>query len=57
VGSSTGTVPYAAADGGENAAPGIGMQTWWSAGQQAPCSGVCRENSITLYGFSYESLQ
>ena len=57
MGSFDGNVPRAAADGGENAAPGIGMQTWWSAGQQAPCSGLCRENSITLYGFSYESLR
>ena len=53
----TQNVPKDATEGGENAAPGIGMQTWWSADQQVPCSGVCRENSITLYGFSYESLQ
>ncbi|TDH58102.1 hypothetical protein E2C06_34370 [Dankookia rubra] len=57
LGSFTQNVPRAATDGGENAAPGIGMQTWWSAGQQAPCSGLCRENAITLYGFSYENLQ
>ena len=57
VGGFTQNVPKDAADGGENAAPGIGMQTWWSTDQQAPCSGACRENSITLYGFSYESLQ
>jgi hypothetical protein len=57
MGSFAQNVPRAAADGGENAAPGIGMQTWWSAGQQAPCSGLCRDNSITIYGFSYESLR
>ncbi|MDO9711766.1 LamG domain-containing protein [Paracraurococcus lichenis] len=57
VGSFTQNVPRDATEGGENAAPGIGMQTWWSADRQAPCSGVCRENSLTLYGFSYESLR
>jgi hypothetical protein len=54
-GAFTQNVPKAYADGGENSAPGIGMQTWWSKGDQTPCSGACGDNSITLYGFSYES--
>lgn len=52
-------VPYAtftdhvgadAAHGGENAAPGVGMQTSWNVNQQSG-----QPNSITLYGFSYSA--
>lgn len=49
MGSFTENVPRSAADGGENAAPGIGMQTWRHVAQQGG------ENAITLYGMSYEA--
>ena len=34
----------------ENSAPGIGMQTWWSADAQ---HGSGYDNGITLYDMSY----
>jgi beta-glucanase (GH16 family) len=40
-------VPADYAHGGENSAPGIGMQTWWSAADQHG------DNWITLYDASY----
>lgn len=43
-------VPADYAHGGENSAPGIGMQTWWSADLQ---HGSGYDNSITLYDMSY----
>ena len=43
-------VPADAAHGGENEAPGIGMQTWWSADAQ---HGSGYDNSITLYDVQY----
>lgn len=43
-------VPADAADGGENLAPGIGMQTWWAADAQ---HGSGSDNTITLYEVSY----
>jgi hypothetical protein len=43
-------VPNDYAHGGENSAPGIGMQTWWSADAQY---GSGYDNSITLYDMSY----
>ena len=49
MGGFTENVPRSAADGGENAAPGIGMQTWRHVAQQGG------ENAITLYGMSYEA--
>jgi beta-glucanase (GH16 family) len=46
----TENVPNDYAHGGENSAPGIGMQTWWSADAQ---HGSGYDNTITLYEMSY----
>jgi hypothetical protein len=43
-------VPDDAAHGGENSAPGVGMQTWWSAGAQ---HGGGYANTMTVYDVSY----
>lgn len=43
----TDDVPKDAAHGGENSAPGFGMQTWWSTGYQTG------DNHITAYDVSY----
>jgi beta-glucanase (GH16 family) len=43
----TENVPKDYADGGENSAPGVGMQTWWSIDAQHG------DNSITAYDVSY----
>jgi len=43
-------VPRSAADGGENSAPGVGMQTWWSAGIQHG------DNVLTVYQVSYATM-
>ena len=45
-------VPADAAHGGENEAPGIGMQTWWSASSQ---HGSGYDNSITLFDVNYRA--
>ncbi|TDH61852.1 glycosyl hydrolase family protein [Dankookia rubra] len=43
-------VPADYAHGGENSAPGIGMQTWWSTDAQ---HGSGYDNTITLYDVKY----
>lgn len=43
-------VPNDAAHGGENSAPGVGMQTWWSTGAQ---HGGGYANTMTVYDVSY----
>jgi hypothetical protein len=43
-------VPNDYAHGGENSAPGIGMQTWWSTDAQ---HGSGYDNTITVYEMSY----
>ncbi|MFC7473404.1 carbohydrate-binding domain-containing protein [Dankookia sp. GCM10030260] len=43
-------VPADYAHGGENSAPGIGMQTWWSTNAQ---HGSGYDNTITLYDLDY----
>jgi hypothetical protein len=48
--STTVDVPKDAAHGGENSAPGFGMQTWWSVGAQTG------DNHITAYDVSYAVL-
>lgn len=45
----TADVPADAAHGGENSAPGFGMQTWWSADQQSG------PNRITVFRVSYST--
>jgi beta-glucanase (GH16 family) len=43
----TDQVPLDYADGGQNSAPGVGMQTWWSIDAQHG------DNSMTVYDVSY----
>ena len=49
----TDNVPNDYAHGGENSAPGIGMQTWWSTDAQ---HGTGYDNTITVYEMSYSAI-